>query len=114
MSPKNHSAPTIGSSGDDNAERNRLSLLRLGAMAAMTLVLASFAPAGLTIAALSSLSFVSALVIATFALLYGERANAAHLTRWDEAAAMMALSLGTGMFVDPAAVEAAMATSAQP
>jgi len=54
------------------------------------------------------------MVIATFALFYGERAQAEHFTRWDEAAVMLALSLGAGLFVDPVAVEAAMAEAQQP
>jgi hypothetical protein len=91
-----------------------LSLLRLAVMIATTLFLASFASPGLTVAAISSLAFISAMVIATFALFYGERAQAEHFTRWDESAAMLALSLGAGLFVDPAAIEAAMAEAQQP
>lgn len=114
MNPRQHSASTLGSSGDPRDERNRLSFMRLAVMVATTVFLASFAPPGLTLAAISSLAFISALVIATFALFYGERANAEHFTRWDEAAVMLALSLGVGLFVDPAAVEAAMAEAQQP
>lgn len=89
--------------------RNRLGFIRVGVMAATTLVLASFAPAGLAIATFGSLALISSIVIATFAMIYGERTNAGHITRWDEAAAMMGLSLAAGLFVDPAAVEAAIA-----
>lgn len=106
-------------SGDDLApngeprmtkdRRNRLGVIRVGAMAATTLVLASFAPPGLAVASFGSLAFISALVIATFAMIYGEDVGASHVTRWDEAAAMMGLSLAAGFFVDPAAVEAAIA-----
>lgn len=113
MTPRQGSASSFGSSGDPGDERNRLSLLRLTVMVTTTLFLAWFAPAGLTVAAVSSLSFISALVIATFALFYGEPPQADHFTRWDEAAAMLALSLGAGFFIDPAAIEAAMG-EAQP
>lgn len=114
MTPRQQSASIFGSSGGPRGERNRLSLIRLAAMVATTLFLASFAPPGLTVAAISSLSFISAMVIATFAMFYGERVRADHFTRWDEAAAMLALSLGAGLFVDPAAIEAAMAEAQQP
>ena len=112
--PRQRSASSLGPSGDPRDERNRLSLVRLAVMIATTLLLASFAPPGLTIAAVSSLAFISALVIATFALFYGERAQADHFTRWDEAAAMLALSLGAGLLVDPAATEAAMIEAQHP
>lgn len=114
MTSRQQLASSFGSSGDPRDERNRLSLIRLAVMAATTLFIASFAPPGLTIAAISSLACISALVIATFALFYGERAQAEHFTRWDEAAAMLALSLGAGLFVDPAAIEAAMAEAQHP
>ena len=114
MTPRQQSASTFGSSGDPRDDRNRLSLLRLAAMVATTLVLASLAPPGLTVAAISSLSFISAMVIAAFAVFYGERVRAEHFTRWDEAAAMLALSLGAGLLVDPAAIEAAMAEAQHP
>lgn len=114
MTPRQQSASSFGSSGDPRDERNRLSLVRLAVMVATTLFLASFAPPGLTVAAINSLAFISAVVIATFALFYGERAQAEHFTRWDEAAVMLALSLGAGLFVDPAAIEAAMAEAQQP
>jgi len=114
MTPRQHSASSLGSSGDPRDERNRLSLVRLAVMAATTVLLASFAPPGLTVAAISSLAFISATVIATFAFFYGERAQAEHFTRWDEAAVMLVLSLGAGLFVDPVAVEAAMAEAQQP
>ncbi len=100
-------APGAGSAVS-RKQRNRLGFVRFGVMAATTVLLASFAPPGLAIASFGSLAFISALVIAPFAMIYGEKIGAAHITRWDEAAAMMGLSLAAGLFVDPAAVEAAI------
>lgn len=114
MSSKDYTASTVGSSGHAHDERNRLSYIRLGVMIATTVLLASLAPAGLTLAAISSLAFISSVVIATFALMYREPTGAPHFTRWDEATAMLALSLGAGLFVDPAAVEAAVNQAGQP
>lgn len=108
----------MGSSDDDRPSvgsvmsrdrRNRLGFIRVLVMSVTTIFLASFAPPGLAVASFGSLAFISAVVIATFAMIYGEQIGAGHLTRWDEAAAMMGLSLAAGLFVDPAAVEAAIA-----
>lgn len=115
MRMQNESASKFGSPGDQNEERNRLSLVRLTIMVATTIMLGSLAPPGLAVAAISSLAFLSAMVIAAFALVYRERAvGAEHFTRWDEAAAMMAVSLGAGLFVDPVAVQTAVSEAGQP
>lgn len=113
MNSKDDAVSKIGSSGDPNAGRNRLGYLRVAVMVATTIGLASMAPPGLAVAAISSLAFISAVVIAAFALLYREGISASHFTRWDEAAAMLLVSLGAGLFVDPVAVEAAIAEATQ-
>lgn len=115
MRMRNESASRLESPGGRNEERNRLSLVRLAIMVATTIMLGTLAPPGLAIAAISSLAFLSAVVVATFALVYSERATGAeHFTRWDEAAVMMALGLGAGLFVDPVAVQTAVSEAVRP
>jgi hypothetical protein len=43
------------------------------------------------------------------ALMFRERLQAPHFTRWDEALSMLGLSILSGMFVDPAMVQAHLA-----
>lgn len=95
-----------GPSGDGGA--NRRVLTRFGLTAALTVFLASTMPQPLIAASLSSLSLLAGLVLAGLAALLRERPNGPVLNRWDESAALLALSLLAGFFVDPAAVTEAL------
>lgn len=97
---------------DEIGARNQQSLLRLGLMVAIAFLFATSAPPPLTLAVFSSMALVSAMVISVFALLFREQPWSPHFTRWDEAAAMLGLSLLTSLFVDPAALQAALDASA--
>lgn len=92
--------------GQPDGDRNRHSLVRLGFMVVVTLMVAMMAPPQLMLAMFSSMAFVAAMVIAGFALLFGEQPDARHFTRWDEAMAMLGLSMLTGFLVDPDVVQA--------
>lgn len=87
-------------------DRNRHSLTRLGLMVAVTLMVATMAPPPLMLAMFSSMALVGAMVIAAFALLFREQPTARHFTRWDEAMAMLGLSMLTGFLIDPEVVQA--------
>jgi hypothetical protein len=78
---------------------NRVSLLRFGVAVTASLAIALLigAPAG--IAAFSTLMWLGSLVSAGAGAIAGERLDAEHLTRFDEAAALMALSLLTGLMI---------------
>jgi hypothetical protein len=78
---------------------NRVSLLRFGVAVTASLAIALLigAPAGL--AAFSTLMWLGSLVSAGAGAIAGERLDAEHLTRFDEAAALMVLSLLTGLFI---------------
>lgn len=81
------------------AERNRQSLFRFAVMGLLSVALAFTAPAGLWIEAFSSLLFIGATTAAVVGGFQGEPLlNAPALTRWDEAAALLALSLLAGWF----------------
>ena len=56
--------------------------------------------------ALSQLLAYASLAAVIVAALRRERMFAGHLTRWDQAAALLALSLTAGAFTDPASVGA--------
>jgi len=106
MDPRS-SNPALG--GDPAALRNRQSLVRLAMMIGFAVMIAAASPAALAVAAFSSLLLLGSLVASGFAMFGGERPSAPHFTRWDEAAALFALSMLAGFFVDPAAVQAAVA-----
>jgi ABC-type multidrug transport system permease subunit len=106
MMSSRSSNPVLGS--DPLALRNRQSLFRFAAMMMIAALIAASAPSALAAAAFSSLLFMGAMIAAGFALITGDPTSGPHLTRWDEAAALLALSLFTGFFVDQAAVEEAV------
>jgi len=89
---------------------NQDCLWRLGLMVALTLLFASTAPAGLVLASFSTLSFLGAVGLTGLALALGESPWAPHLTRWDEAAALMVLSMAAAWLVDPQQVAAILET----
>jgi len=88
--------------------RNRQSLVRVALMTGVSAALASMAPAGLALASFGSLLLVGSLVAAGFALVTAERPMSMHLTRWDEAAALLGLSILVSAAVDPMAAEQAL------
>jgi peptidoglycan/LPS O-acetylase OafA/YrhL len=94
---------------EDVGNHNRQSMMRFGMMVAIALLLTSTSPAPLALAVFSSTTLVAAFVLGALALLFRENARAPHFTRWDEALAMLGLSMLAGMFVDPAAVQAHLA-----
>ncbi len=83
-------------------------LVRFFAVIAISLFFASMTPPALVAATFSSLLFLGALASATIATLIGEAPLARHLTRWDEAAALLGASMIAGWMVDPIAVDATM------
>jgi hypothetical protein len=94
-----------GHFGPSDQDMNRASLLRLGLFVSIALLISSTLPPALLVASLSSLLWIGALVSAVAAAILGEPAmRVPHLTRWDEAAVLMALSLLLGLFVDQQAV----------
>lgn len=88
-------------------------LLTVVLTAALALVLASTYPLGVMPVVLSSLLFWGALGGVLLALWRQEPIDAGHLTGWDQAAMLLALSLLAGFFVDPAAVEALLEGAAE-
>jgi hypothetical protein len=94
--------------GDEAGRRNRDSIVRVGLMLAISLGLASSAPHDLVVAVFSGLLFISAAVAAVFAALLRESPFAGHFTRWDEAAALLGISMAAGMMVDPSALDQAL------
>jgi hypothetical protein len=94
---------------DDRKQRNQQSLIRFGLMSAVAFFLASGSPPDVLPAALSSLLSLGAMVAAGLAAFTGDRIQADHFTRWDEAAGLMLLSLLAGTFVDDGALAGAAA-----
>ncbi len=90
---------------DALARRNRETLVRVGLMVAIAFVLASAAPQHLVIAVFSGLLFISAFIAALFALVMCDHPFAGHFTRWDEAAALLGLSMAAGLMVHPIALD---------
>lgn len=99
---------------DGFVRRNRDSLIRVALMAALALALASAAPPPLAMAVLSAILMIGASVAAGVALLRREVPLAPHFTRWDEAAALLGLSIAAGLMVDPVALEQAIQQHQQP
>ena len=71
----------------------------------IALLISSTLPPTLLVASLSSLLWIGALVSALAAAILGEPlVRAQHMTRWDEAAILMAVSLVLSFFVDQQAL----------
>ncbi|MBB4265132.1 hypothetical protein [Roseospira visakhapatnamensis] len=84
---------------------NQASLLRLGLFLSIALLVGSTAPQGMLLAVVSPMLWVGAIVSALVAAFLSENAmQAPHLTRWDESAVLMLVSLGLGFFIDHQAV----------
>lgn len=77
-------------------------------MVGVSAALATTAPAGLALPTFSSLLLIGSLIAAGAALVMTEKPMAAHLTRWDEAAALLGLSILAGVAVDPVAAQQAL------
>lgn len=101
----NHAEPTADPKG------LRESGIRMSVMVLMALIFALMAPAGLGLATFSSLTSLAAIVVSVMGVVHGEQLTPERLTRWDEAAALMLVSMMIGALVDPAAVESAVATA---
>ncbi|SDE08741.1 hypothetical protein SAMN05421720_103137 [Rhodospira trueperi] len=85
-------------------DMNAASLLRLGLFGSIAFLIASTLPHDLMAASLSSLLWIGAMISAMLAAFVGESLTAPHLTRWDEAAVLVLLSILLGWFVDPQAM----------
>jgi len=68
---------------------------------AFCLCFAGFAPPDLIPFAFAGLLFLAGIASAGVALLRGDRPSARHLTGWDEAALLCALSLGLRLWLGP-------------
>ena len=86
------------------AEANQRALQRFAWILGCGLALALSLPAILFAATFGSFTGLGAGIVATVALLAREEPFAPHFTRWDIAAALYALSLLAGLFVDVEAV----------
>lgn len=84
------------------------STLRVGIFVAVAVFLASLMPAALVALTLSNLLFMAAIMSSIVAVFVRDVPFASHLTRWDEAAALMGIALIAGAFVDPASAQAAI------
>lgn len=91
---------------DDFERANRRALVRFGWILAAALALSLSAPQPLFAATMNAVLAVTAGVVATIALIGFDDVVAPHLTRWDVAAGLYALSLLFGFFVDVRALEA--------
>lgn len=88
-------------------------VLRLALIFAVAAFAASLAPAPLVLPTLSALLNTTAFIVAFMAAIARQPLWADGITRWDEAALLLAASLFTGMFVDVAAIEALLAEASQ-
>lgn len=83
-------------------------LMRLATALAFCSLLAATAPHGLALATLGSLLNLCAIAASAVAFFVHDQPFAAHLTRWDEAAVLVLLSMLANWMVDPEAVRAAL------
>lgn len=92
----------------DDPRHLRESAFRVMVMTVLALLFGLMAPAGLGLATFSSLTSLGAIVIAVMGAFRAESLAPDRLTRWDEAAALMLISMMTGALVNPEVVEAAI------
>lgn len=95
----------------DRQARNQLTLVRFATLLAVATFIASSAPAALFAASFSSFLFLFSIGSALTAGLAREPLTPDFLTRWDQAAGLMALSLFAKLFVDPEVVRQAAAAA---
>lgn len=80
---------------------NRASLMRMMVMASLAMLLSAAAPPPVVPAMLATMLFFGSLASLIVAFLAREMPFEEHLTRWDEAAVLLGLSMVSSMFVDP-------------
>lgn len=80
---------------------NQASLLRLGLFLSIALLVGATTPPGMLLMVMSYMLWVGAIVSAVVAAFLSEKGwRAPHLTRWDESAVLILLSMGLKFFVD--------------
>ena len=106
MSPisDHHSEPQ---EEQERQARNNLTLVRFALLLGVALVIASAAPPTLFAATFSTFLFVFSLGSAISAAFARDHLFAPNLTRWDQAAGLLAVSILAKLFVDPDAVQQA-------
>ena len=87
--------------------RNNAALLRFAVLLGAALIIAAATPPALFAATFSGFLFIFSVGSAIAAGLTREPLFAPVLTRWDQAAALMAFSILAKLFVDPAVVQQA-------
>lgn len=94
---------------NDPRVQNRATLLRVGFLFAVAMLIASMMQPVFFAGSLSSMLFFGAVGAVIVALFLRERPlGSDRLTRWDEAAMLVLLSLVVGSFADPEAMRAAL------
>lgn len=96
----------------ERERRNRNMLVVLLLLCSVALFLVSSLPAALIPPALSQMLALASLGAAIVAAVRRERLLAEHFTHWDQAAALLALSLFVGTLTDAAAVGAFLESAA--
>ena len=97
-----------GTEGPEPRVINQIALMRIAMAFALSLLMASTAPAGLVLPFFNSMLFFWAVGASIVAAAMGERLLAPTLTRWDEAVACGLGCMVSGWFIDPAAVPQAV------
>ena len=87
--------------------RNNVVLVRFAILLGSALAIAAVTPAPLFAATLSTFLFVFSFGSAISAIVAADSAWAPNLTRWDQAAALLAIGIFAKFFVDPAVVQQA-------
>lgn len=93
---------------EERGLRNRRVVFAFLLLCTIVFFLVSSLPPALIPPALSKLLTFASLGAATVAALRRDRLFAEHFTHWDQAAALLALSLLAGLLTDPAAVGGAL------
>lgn len=102
--------PQIRGTTENHRPRKGDVLIILTLLCVMSVLLVSTLPMVLVSPALSKLLALASLAAAAVAILCRDQAHARGLTHWDQAAALLGLSILTGLFTDVAAVSAFLDT----
>lgn len=98
----------------DPRVKNRATFLRVGLLFAVAALIASMMKPVFFAATLSTMLFFAAIGAAFAAMFLRERpTERKHLTRWDEAAMLLLVSLLVGSFADPNAMQTALQQAQQ-
>lgn len=89
-----------------DTEANKTAAWRFVLLLAVALVAAFLAPRALFAATLQTVLFIAAAITAIGAMARREKIGASHFTRWDVAAALLALAFLAGLFIDVEEVQA--------